>query len=42
MLKGQIEEEEQRHNNRIKELNDEILANRKRLSLYHYDANDLF
>lgn len=40
-LKGQIEEEEQRHNNRIKELNDEILAIEKDESL-SYDQMTYF
>lgn len=40
-LKGQIEEEEQRHNNRIKELNDEILAIEKDESLF-YDQMTYF
>lgn len=40
-LKGQTEEEEQRHNNRIKELNDEILAIEKDESL-SYDQMTYF
>lgn len=40
-LKGQKEEEEQRHNNRIKELNDEILAIEKDESL-SYDQMTYF